>query len=318
MATNRMLYLGLLALSVTFYFASKIWFSWLLLVLVLALPILSLLCSLPVMLTCRLTVRAPDTVEQGENVSLRIGITAVRFLPLPEVRIRLNLRTRDQDKDLRFLSHLSRAGGLLALSTDHCGFIAPEFRRGWVYDALGLIRLPLRMPQTHPIAILPPPVQPDIMPRLESFFQQQMKPKPGSGFSEQHDHRAYRPGDPVKSIHWKLSLKSDTLVVREPLEPVRRKIILAVRTPRGIDERAETLGTFRYLCGWMLEHGVVFEAAWMEDGKLRQAPINTEEDLLSVLRNTCLVPEASADLPWPLPLHADLICPVGPERGGVA
>lgn len=318
MATNRMLYLGLLALSLTFYFASKIWFSWLLLVLVVALPFLSFLCSLPVMLTCRLSVHAPDTVEQGENASLRIRISAFRYLPLPEVRIRLNLRTRDQEKDLRFLSHLSRAGGLLSLSTEVCGFVYPEFRRGWVYDALGLFRLPLRMPQTFPIAILPPAVRPAVMPRLETFFQQQMKPKPGSGFSEQHDHRVYRPGDPVKSIHWKLSLKTDELIVREPLEPVRRKVILALRTPRGPEERKETLGSFRYLCNWMLENGVLFEAVWMEDARLRQMPINTDHDLLSVLRSTCLAPEASAELPWPLPLHADLICPIGPERGRVA
>ena len=316
MAVNRLLYAGLLVLSAVFYFASGTWFSWLLLVLVLTLPPVSLLVSLPAMLSCRLEAAMPDTVDQGAKASLRLRLSACRFLPLPEVQIRLNLRTRDREKDVRFLSRLTREDGLLALPTDECGFLAAEFCRGRVCDALGLFRLPMRLPKPAPMAILPPERRPDPMPRLEQFLQQQMKAKPGGGAAEQHDHRTYRPGDPVKDIHWKLSLKTDELIVREALEPIRRKIVLAVRTPRGAETRCETLGGFRWLSRWLLDNGVAHSAVWMVGEEQREREIRSEEDSLAALRETCLAPEDSADLPWPLPVKADWVCPVGREGGG--
>lgn len=315
MAVNRLLYLGLLVLSAVFYFASRLWISWLLLVLLLALPILSFLLSLPAMLSCRLEAKLADTAAQGEHVSLHLRLRAWRFLPLPEVQIRLNLRTRDREKDVRYLSRLSRNDGVLALDTDRCGFLAPEFRRGRVYDALGLFWLPLRLPKLAPMAILPPERQPVPMPRLEQFLQQQLKPKSGGGFAEQHEHRAYRPGDPVKDIHWKLSLKTGALIVREPLEPVRRRVILALRTPRGAEDRTLYLGNFRYLSRWLVENGVPHDAIWMEGIRLQEQEIRSEEDRMRALRCACLAPEDSADLPAPLPVHADWVCPIGREGG---
>ena len=317
MAVNRLLYGGLLVLGTVYYFASATWFSWLLLVLILALPILSLLVSLPAMLSCRLEAIMTDTVEQDAPASLRLRLHSWRVLPLPEVQIRLNLRTRDRQKDLRYLSRLSRADGVLALPTEACGFLTAEFRRGRVYDALGLIRLPMKLPRPEPMAILPPERQPVPMPRLEQFLQQQMKPKPGGGYAEQHEHRTYRPGDPVKDIQWKLSLKTDELIVREPLEPVQRRVILALRTPRGLEARTVTLGNFRWLFHWLLENGIPHEAVWMEGEQLRQLSIRSEEEGMEVLRSACLAPEETADLPWPLPIQANWICPIG-GNGGTA
>jgi hypothetical protein len=166
------------------------------------------------------------------------------------------------------------------------------------------------------MAILPAELPPVPMPQLDQLLQQQLKPKPGGGYSELHDHRAYRPGDPVKDIHWKLSLKSDELVVREPLEPVHRRVILAVRTPRGAESRAANLGNFRYLSRWLLDHDVPHHAVWMEGSSVQLREIRTEEDTLSVLRAACMAPEDSADLPWPLPLQAQQICQVGVTKGG--
>ena len=318
MAVNRLLYLGLLVLSAVFYFASGSWVSWLLLALLLGLPVLSLLASLPGMLSCRLEARLAETVDQHSKAVLHLSLRAWRFLPLPEVQIRLNLRTRDREKDLRYLSRLSRADGVLALSTEECGFLAAEFRRGRVYDALGLFRLPMRLPKLAPMVILPPERQPVPMPRLEQFLQLQMKPKPGGGAAEQHDHRGYRPGDPVKDIHWKLSLKTDQLIVREPLEPVRRRVILALHTPRGAQDRALNLGNFRWLSHWLTENGVPHTAVWMEGTELQELEIREEADWMKALRAACLAPESSAELPWPLPLQADWICPVGRKGGGEA
>ncbi|MBR7009677.1 MAG: DUF58 domain-containing protein [Oscillospiraceae bacterium] len=315
MAVNRLLYLGLLVLSAVFYFASGVWVSWLLLLLTVFLPILSLLLSLPAMFSCRLTASMPDTVQQGEQAALHLQLRAWRLLPLPEVQIRLNLRTRDQEKDLRYLSRLSRAEGVLALDTGNCGFLAAEFHRGLVYDALGLFRIPMRLPKLAPMAILPPARQPVPMPLLDQFLQQQMKPKPGGGAAETYDNRAYRPGDPVKDIHWKLSLKTDTLVVREPLEPVKRRVILAIHTPYGPEDRAVFLGNFRWLSRWMLDSGVVHQAVWMDGEQLRRAEILCEDDVIAVLRSACLASERSAELTWPLPVQADWICPVGRNGG---
>ena len=316
MAVNRLLYFGVLILSAVFYFASSLWFSWVLVVLLLAAPIVSLLVSLPAMLSCRFSASIPDTVEQGEKAAMHMTLHAWRVLPLPEVQARLNLRTRDVQKDTRYLSHLSRANGAMALSTETCGFIAPEFRRARVYDALGLFALPVKMPKLEPMVILPPPLQPDPMPRMDQFLQQQMKAKPGGGFSELHDNRPYRPGDLVKDIHWKLSLKTDELIVREPLEPIQRKVILALRTPRGAAIRAVSLGNFRYLSRWLLDNGVPHTAVWMSGEHLKELDVRTEADWKSALRSACLAPEDTAPLPWPLPMQADWVCPVGPKEGG--
>ena len=321
MAVNRLLYGGVLILSVVFYFASNIdpfesWHSWILLALVLALPLLSLLVSLPAMLSCRLEASMAETVEQGTKAGLHLRLSAWRLLPLPEVQIRLNLRTRDREKDMRFLGRLTREDGVMALPTDECGFLSAEFCRGRVCDALGLFRVPMRLPKLAPMAIIPPERRPEPMPRLEQFLQQQMKPKPGGGAAEQHDHRSYRPGDPVKDIHWKLSLKTDELIVREALEPIRRRLILAIRTPRGAETRAETLGAFRWLSNWLLENGVAHYAVWMDGEQRCEQSIESEEEQMAVLRAACLAPEKTAKLPWPLPFQADWVCPVGWEGGG--
>ncbi len=315
MVINRLLYLALLILSLVFYFASGIWISWLLLFLVAILPLLTLLISLPAMLSSRLQATMAETVNQGENASLHIQMRSWRLLPMPDVQICLNLRTNDQERDIRYLSHLSREEGVLSLPTETCGYLVPEFRKGRVYDTLGLFRLPMRLPKMAPMAILPPERQPDPMPQLLHLLQQELKAKPGGGYSELHDHRPYRPGDPVKDIHWKLSLKSDELVVREALEPVQHRVVLALRTPHNAHSRSINLGNLRYLSHWLLDHEVSHQIAWMEGANVRFQDVHTEEDILSVLRSICLAPADTKDLPWPLPLRAERICPVGLERG---
>lgn len=315
MIINRLFYLALLIISLVFYFASGIWFSWLLLVLVVSLPFLTLLISLPAMLSCRMNVSMSNTVEQGENASLHMQMRSWRILPMPDMQICLNLRTRDQDRDIRYLSRLTREEGVLNLPTDTCGYLLPEFRKGRVYDTLGLFRLPMRLPKLRPLAILPPERQPSPMPQLVQFLQQELKPKPGGGYAEQHELRAYRPGDPVKDIHWKLSLKTDQLVVREALEPVKHKIVLALRTPHGAESRAINLGNLRYLSNWLLENNLPHQIVWMKGSHVQIKHISQPQDTIAVLRSACLAPEETMDLPWPLPIRAERICPVGIEGG---
>lgn len=316
MAANRILYLISLIGTVFFFFASNIWVSWILLMMVIALPWISLLFSLPAILKCRLIAGLPEVTEVGEKVLLHIRIQAPKALPVPEVRVRLNLRTRDTNKDIRFLSKLSRTDGVLRVPTEVCGYLAPELIKGRVYDYLGLFAFPIRAPRMPVMAILPKALQMDTLPNMLQLMSLQFKPKLGGGYSEVHDHRPYRPGDPIKDIHWKLSLKTDELIVREPLEAVRRRVVLAVRTPRGPKNRTVTLGNLRYLSLWMLDHNITHTVAWMDGGNLRSAEVRDETGMIAAVAGTCLAAEDSKPLPKQLPYKTDWLCCVGGTEAG--
>ncbi len=315
MATNRILYMLVLSLSIVFYFASGEWSSWVLLVLVAALPWVSLLFSLPAMLGSRVEASMPRSAEQGEAALLHLRIKAPAWLPAPDVQIRLNLRTRDRERDVRYLSRLSRTDGVLSLPTEHCGGVWPAFQKGKVYDYLGLFHVRIRTPKLAPMAVLPRARIPEPMPNLEQFLNLQLKPKPGGGYSEIHDHRPYRPGDPVKGIHWKLSLKSDELIVREAMEPIRREILLAVRTPFGPELRDLNLGNLRYVCGWMLQHDIRHSVLWMDGENLARGEVSDEDSMLRVLTRVCMTQEKSLPLPEQMPFCAEWLCRIGKEGG---
>lgn len=314
MALNRFLYCMSLLLAVVFYFASSAWASWVLLLMIAALPWVSLIFSLPAILTCRMSASLQAMTEQGERTLLHIRVSSLRWLAAPEMRMTLNLRSRDQERNIRFLSHLSRADGILAVPTADCGWLQPEFSKGKVYDFLCLFCFKVKVPEVAPMAILPPALAPDPMPDLEQLLNQQLKPKPGGGYSEIHDHRPYRPGDPVKGIHWKLSVKTEELIVREPMDPIRRQVILAVRTPRGPEKRERVLGSLRFLSGWLLERGIAHDVVWMDGDHLRKATVEDQAGSLAALAGACLAPEDSLRLPDTLPYKADWLCRLGEEE----
>ena len=106
------------------------------------------------------------------------------------------------------------------IDTAHCGCIALAAARVRVLDHLGLFALPVRRvragihdgaARAHPARPGPEAVR--LLPRTTSG------PSPAAAFSEEHELRPYREGDPIVSVHWKLSSKLDSLVVREAMEP---------------------------------------------------------------------------------------------------
>ena len=68
-----------------------------------------------------------------------------------------------------------------------------------------------------------------------------LKPKYGGGFAEDHDLRGYRPGDASNSIHWKLSSKTDSLIVREALIPENSTIFVVLSRVGEHDRGLEVL-----------------------------------------------------------------------------
>ena len=58
--------------------------------------------------------------------------------------------------------------------------------------------------------------------QTEEFIQNRR----GSDPSEVFDFKEYTPGDDIRSIHWKLSVKTDRLLLREPSDPMHYDVVL--------------------------------------------------------------------------------------------
>ena len=91
-------------------------------------------------------------------------------------------------------------------------------------------------------------------------------PKPGGGFSEEHDLRPYRRGDSPKSVHWKLSAKRDSLIVREPMVYPPQSRLVQIARWNGSVERDLILGRLRWVSDWLIKRNTAHFVRLGSDG----------------------------------------------------
>ena len=150
------------------------------------------------------------------------------------------------------------------LTTPHCGRLICRAERAWTCDLLGLFPLPIPTGRPAAVLILPPDMEQALPERLLGGGPGggALLPRPGGGPGEDYDLRDYRPGDPLRSVHWKLSSKRDELVVRETLEPRQTTLVLTYDhfgAPAALDQ------TFARLCALsraLLERGRPHHIQW--------------------------------------------------------
>ena len=245
-------YLAALLGSLVFYGFYREWFSWIMLLTVAFLPWFSLLISLPAMLTVKAGLRCPQSVRMG--VPARTALQLDSKFPTPPVRSRIRLH--NSLTDTKFVG---QPGELIP--TEHCGAMTISYDRLFVYDYLGLFCRRLNRGDTTLVYIEPKPVPAQMPPSLEANRAvNAWRPKPGGGFSENHDLRLYRPGDDLRHIHWKMAAKTGKLIYREPIEPVQKGYLLTLTLTGSPEELDKKLGQMVWVSNYLLEkqqpHGV--------------------------------------------------------------
>lgn len=117
--------------------------------------------------------------------------------------------------------------------------------------------------------------------------------KAGFDPSETFGIREYVPGDPVKQIHWKLSQKSDKLMLRELGLPVSANTLVVfesgysdVNEEKCSDTLDAMAEVFLSLSHSLLSMGVPHTVMW-KSAKLRQMEVKTDEDYSEM--NSCFL-----------------------------
>ena len=146
-------------------------------------------------------------------------------------------------KEGRFLLSLTsgQSNYTVKVPAEQCGELRFSCKRICVRDVLNLYNV-----QTAPVA----PVRTVIYPRrmkVQLLLSQasagtpqpegKMRNRKGNDPSEMFDLREYVPGDDVRSIHWKLSGKTDTLILRQASDPSLYNIVLLMDF--GIEKNGE-------------------------------------------------------------------------------
>lgn len=249
MASRRIIYLVSLAAVFLFHLAYQLWFSWFAFMAILLLPVFSLLVSLPAMCTARLDLGKDCRITQGSPQQLTVRYESL--YTMPPWRCRLTV-----ERPLTGQRWSARMGDLLP--TDHCGGLICTVRKARVYDYLGLVSLPIKNILPLRVLVRPRPVSMRDV-ELNASQPRSWIPKPGGGYAENHELRLYRPGDSVQQIHWKLSAKTGKLILREPMEPVRGRLLLRLDLMGDQDRLDRKLGQLLWLGGRLLEGELRFQ-----------------------------------------------------------
>ena len=159
----------------------------------------------------------------------------------------------------------------LSLCSSHCGTIHIAIAGGRVQDWFGLWHSPPVHCASEYLSVLPALFAPEVSlvehETVSAEGERWSMTRPGSDPSETFAIREYMPGDPVRQIHWKLSQKTDSTMLRELGLPVVEQTLLLLDTSAsdsGLDAAAMSaaLETLLSLSGALLASDIAHSVGW--------------------------------------------------------
>lgn len=273
---NRIFYLLALLGATVFFAFFYAWFSEYLWWLTVLLPVLSLVMSLPAMLLTKPRLDAPRYALRGSTAA----VTVTTLCPLPQPRCRFRLTGRSLLAGSEVSARLAPGSLQLTreLPTQHCGTLVCKTRRVWISDYLGLISIPRFWKASARVTVLPVAAAPKRMPTVTQLLSPSARPKPGGGFSEMYELRDYRPGDSLRQIHWKLTAKNDSPVVREPQEATRGPVVLTFDLLGAPEELDAVMDKTLYLSQWLISQNYPHQVRWYSGREPVTFPVGNTDD----------------------------------------
>lgn len=223
MAIRRTIYILILIATFLMYVFHTEYLSWMLFIVVVFVPMASCFLTLPFL--SRYEIRLRWNVDRiGEDEYPILSIHTGQKYPISGLRVRVSLKNLYQDEqDFRYIRMRAGQKSIPALRYQDgtYGVIRAQAEKARLQDFLGLFLLPVHCGDPVEILILPPVIPFDggslqlkALSQTEIQDLQTAKLR-GAGDREQKDIREYREGDPMRDVHWKLSVRQDDLVVRE-------------------------------------------------------------------------------------------------------
>ena len=238
-----------------FFLFYKMWLSWYILIAILAIPVFALIVTIAASLTVKFSVVNPAVTVKGKPAFIKLSIEGIAsaFSFYKVKMITTDHMAGTQEKKVIVIC--DNGVTKIPLETDHCGAYSYKLSKLKVYDLLGFFHFDQNINKDIELLVKPSPEMPGYMPDMYGFKAKNLR-KSSKPNSEIYDIRDYQLGDPVKTIHWKMSAKKDKYLVKEPLEEYGgySRVILKMTDDR--DELDLHLGQILFTSKFFIDHEV--------------------------------------------------------------
>lgn len=250
-------------------------------------PMLSVAAAFVSLRAIAAAVELPSSCTAGDSVDARLVLSGGRFMPSVDCLLRVeNVYTGELLE--REVSVSGREGVSVKLTPRHCGLLRVSVDRAYLRDPLGLVRLRVSCASEWDMFVAPTRFETRITLAddvdMSAESDEYSMTKAGNDPSETFGVREYQPGDPIKQIHWKLSQKSDRLMLRELGLPIVRRALLLLDTTASDGERPRpellhaAAEVFFSASAALCEQEIAHVAAWRQGDMLVCREIGTVED----------------------------------------
>ena len=235
MKSHLMMPAGLLAMLLTAALStgSKLMFV---LALMVALTVLvSLISVMWAAGTIRITAEMEDqTVYRGDHTTLVLGISHSGWIPIAPVILELPSMSGGECRRIRLKDHPGHVQSLrMPIDATHVGIYTSGIQTCIIEDLLGLFQRVIRPDETvYSLTVLPRTFDVDPAAMAPGDPGRELMARANEDLSAPSDIRAYQPGDAMKKIHWKLSIRKRELIVRKFEEPLMQEVLILMDCSR--------------------------------------------------------------------------------------
>ena len=244
----------------------------------LCLPVLSFLIGIFAVKNFKMEISAPKTAKRNTATAVTVETKCGFLFPKYKIQLKTTLLPYGEVKNENREGCYSRTE-VFDVNTEYSGIALLDFTESAVYDFLGLFRFKIKDAISKEILVLPIKTLPDSVPNPRCLAE--ISKKTVRGPADEYDIREYREGDGLNRIHWKVSAKTDKLMVKEGLEPVKRKNAVSLDLKGTREELESVFGQLIWVADELFDSGNSFNLYWKN--KIENAYIYDKESLYSAL-----------------------------------
>ena len=175
-----------------------------------------------------------ETVYRGDDVVLSLRVHHRGLLPVAPLLLELTDPSGSRDREVRLKNMPNRVQSMrLPIHAAHVGVFSVGLHSCTVEDLLGLVRKRVPLEQTSfELLVLPRTFEVEPLNLAPGDPGSELMARATEDLSAPSDVRSYQPGDAMKKIHWKLSLRKRELMVRKFDEPILQDVLILMDCSR--------------------------------------------------------------------------------------